>query len=100
MSKALYEAWGPEGSLKAFVHYPANTYAEQHVELHDNSHSNTYGAYELARCIARGIADAGLPIARYLFPEKLTFMPSQPDPAARWYWPLSPMATATKPDGN
>ncbi len=101
MSKDLYEAWGPEGSLKAFVHFAANTFPGQTTELKDNSHFTTYGAYELARCVARGIADANLPIARYLLPEKLTFMPSQPDPVALWYWPLSPMAVTTAgPDGN
>ena len=26
MSKTLYEAWGEEKSVKAFVHYPANTF--------------------------------------------------------------------------
>jgi lysophospholipase L1-like esterase len=100
MSKALYEAWGPEGSEKAFVHYAANSFPGQSTEIKDNSHHNTYGAYELARCVVRGIAEANLPIARYLMPEKVMFVPSQPDPVALWYWPLSPLATTTRPDGN
>lgn len=100
MSKDLYEAWGPEGSQKAFVHYAANTFPGQTTELKDNTHFNTYGAYELARCIARGISGSRLPIARYLLPEKSNFLPNQPDPVAQWYWPLSPAAAAVIPDGN
>jgi hypothetical protein len=100
MSKMLYEAWGPEESEKAFVHYAANTFPGQTTELKDNTHFSTYGAYELARCIVRGISDVGLPIARYLLPEKLNFVPAQPDPVAQWYWPLSPLAITSKPDGN
>lgn len=100
MSKSLYEAWGPEGSQKAFVHYAPNTFPGQTTELKDNTHFNTYGAYELARCVARGMLESNLPIARYLLPEKANFMPTQPDPVAQWYWPLSPMASTIIPDGN
>jgi lysophospholipase L1-like esterase len=53
MSKVLYEAWGPVNSLKAFVHYPANTFPGQEKELKDDTHFNTYGAYEIARCIVK-----------------------------------------------
>ena len=42
MSKTLYEAWGPVNSLKAFVHYPANTFPGQTTELKDDTHFNTY----------------------------------------------------------
>jgi hypothetical protein len=34
---------------KALVHYPANTYPGQNEPLADNTHFNTYGAYELAK---------------------------------------------------
>jgi hypothetical protein len=53
MSKTLYEAWGPDKSIKAFVHYPANTFPGQIKKLEDNTHFNPYGAYELARCIVK-----------------------------------------------
>ncbi len=33
MSKIMYEAWGPQESIKAFVHFPANTYPGQTKEL-------------------------------------------------------------------
>jgi lysophospholipase L1-like esterase len=51
MSKILYEAWGPQKSLKAFVHFPANTFPNQKEELKDNTHFTSYGAYELANKI-------------------------------------------------
>ena len=38
MSKTMYEAWGPQESIKAFVHFPANTYSGQTKELKDNTH--------------------------------------------------------------
>lgn len=100
MSKALYEAWGPEGSEKAFVHYAANTFPGQTAELKDNTHFSTYGAYELARCVVRGIIEGGMDLGRYLIPGKISFMPSQPDPVTAWYWPLSPAPTLLIPEGN
>jgi lysophospholipase L1-like esterase len=100
MSKTLYEAWGPEQSIKAFVHYPANTFPGQNNALQDNTHFNPYGAYELARCIVKGIQDAKLPVARYLTKDALPFDPAHPDPVQNWYWPLSSFVTSIKPDGN
>lgn len=100
MSKTLYEAWGPEQSLKAFVHYPAHTFPNQETALADNTHFNPYGAYELARCVVKGMVAAGLPIASYLVKDKIAFDPTHPDPVAQFYWPLSPAVTAVKPDGN
>ena len=66
MSKILYEAWGPERSVKAFVHYPANTFPGQEKKLEDNTHFNTYGAWQIAKCIRKGIIDAKLDIAKFL----------------------------------
>lgn len=100
MSKTLYEAWGPEQSIKAFVHYPAHTFPGQDSALKDNTHFNPYGAYELARCVAKGIAHAKLGIAKYLVKEALPFDPAHPDPVKNWYWPMSTFVTGTKPDGN
>ena len=100
MSKTLYEAWGPEQSVKAFVHYPAHTFPGQDTELKDDTHFNPYGAYELARCVAKGIADAKLGIAGYLQKDALPFDPAHPDPVQKWYWPASAFVTGTKPDGN
>ena len=100
MSKVLYEAWGPEQSIKAFVHYPANTFPGQITELKDNTHFNTYGAWQIAKCITKGIRDAKLDIAKYLVKEVPAFDPAKPDPVEKWEWPLSILFASTKPDGN
>ncbi|WP_234734705.1 rhamnogalacturonan acetylesterase [Tellurirhabdus bombi] len=100
MSKVLYEAWGVEPSLKAFVHYPANTFPGQDKEIKDNTHFSTYGAYEIARCIAEGIRKSDLDLAKYLKADIPAFDPAKPDPIENWNWPLSPMMSAIKPDGN
>src|SRR3712207_7971597 len=51
----LFRSLGPEGSKKAFVFYPANTFPGQEKALADNSHFSNYGAYELARSVVEGI---------------------------------------------
>ena len=100
MSKILYESWGPEQSLRAFVHYPAGSFPGQTAALADNTHFSTYGAYELARCVVEAIKGSGLPLAGYLKKDIPAFDPARPDSYAAWYWPLSPLAATIKPDGN
>jgi hypothetical protein len=100
MSKTLYEAWGPEGSIKAFVQYPANTFPGQTKELKDNTHFNPYGAYELARCIVQSVKDQQLPFAKFLKKDIPAFNPASPDALEKWYWPLSSLMSSAKPDGN
>ncbi len=100
MSKTLYEAWGYEASLKAFVHFPANTFPGQTNELKDNTHFSTYGAYELAKCIVKGIKESNLPLKNYLKENLPSFNPANPDPIASFNLPASSFITTTKPDGN
>ena len=100
MSKTLYEAWGPEASVKAFVHYPANTFPGQKEALKDNTHFNSYGAYELARCIVQGLKGSKSGLASFLKKDIPVFDPAKPDPVEKWYWPMSPLIEAVKPDGN
>ncbi len=100
MSKIMYEAWGPERSVKAFVHYPANTFPGQDKKLEDNTHFNTYGAYEIARCIVQAIQDIKLPLAKNLKNNIPVFDPAKPDAVENWYWPQSILRAAVKPDGN
>ena len=100
MSKILYEAWGPDNSIRAFVHYPANTFPNQDKELKDDTHFNPYGAYELARCIVSALQKSNLPIKKFLNKNRTAFNPSNPDPIANWYWPASAMVSAVKPEGN
>ena len=55
MSGAFYESLGPEGSKSAFVHYPAGAYPGMPSDVADNTHFNPFGAFELARRVARAV---------------------------------------------
>ena len=100
MSKTLFEAMGPQGTLKAFVHYPAGTFPDQPKELKDDTHFNGYGAYQLAKCIVEGIKADKLALAKSLVPGLPAFDPARPDPADAWRLPASSLAPAVKPDGS
>ena len=98
MSKQLYEAWGPEKSLKAFVHFPANTFPGQDKKLEDNTHFSTYGAYELAKCVAAALAAS--PLKSIILPAFQQYDPSHPLPFEKFYLPMGSLVNAIKPDGN
>lgn len=100
MSKTLYEAWGPEASLKAFVHFPANTFPAQKTELKDNTHFTAYGACELAKCVVNGIKETVPALAAYLKKDLSPFDPAHPDPYLTWHLPPSAFIGTVKPDGN
>ncbi|RYZ28446.1 MAG: rhamnogalacturonan acetylesterase, partial [Chitinophagaceae bacterium] len=100
MSKTLYEALGPEKSIKAFVHFAANTFPNQPNELKDNTHFSTYGAYELAKCVVKGIQQNIPELAKYLKKDLPVFDPAKPDDVAKWNLPQSSFVGTVKPDGN
>jgi lysophospholipase L1-like esterase len=100
MSKTLYEAWGPERSVKAFVYFAANSYPNQPKEVKDNTHFSTYGAYELAKCVVIGIKQSIPDLAKYLKKDLRRFDPSHPDDFATWALPPSSFVGTVKPDGN
>ena len=100
MTKAFYEAMGPDNSKKAFVIYPANTYPGQTAEFKDNTHFNGYGAYEIAKCVIEGIKANKLGLTKYLIDGIAPFDPSHPDPFEQFSLPLSPKSSVVKPDGN
>ncbi len=100
MSKILYETWGEQKSLKAFVHYPANTFPNQDKKLEDNTHFSTYGAYELAKCIVSSIQQQKLPLTKFIKKEVKKYTPSLPLEFEKFYWPQSSFISAIKPDGN
>jgi lysophospholipase L1-like esterase len=95
MSKTLFEALGPDGSMKAFMHYPANAFPNQTEAISDDTHFNKYGAYELARCVAHGIRAAKLPIAKYLVKDVPDFDPAEPDAGTTFALPATPIPPKT-----
>ncbi|MGA2849835.1 MAG: rhamnogalacturonan acetylesterase [Terracidiphilus sp.] len=95
MSKTLFEAMGPDGSMKAFMHYPANAFPNQTEAISDDTHFNKYGAYELARCVTHGIRAAKLPVAKYLAKDVPDFNPAQPDAEATFNLPATPIPPKT-----
>jgi len=100
MSGKFFQAMGAEPSTKAFVHYPANTFPGQTQALKDDTHFNTYGGYELARCVVEGIRTSGLPLAKELSDDVKPFDPSRPDEVSAVDIPPSPASVAAKPEGN
>ncbi|CAH0246468.1 rhamnogalacturonan acetylesterase [Chryseobacterium sp. Bi04] len=100
MSKALFEAMGPGNSKKAFVYYPANSYPNQPDALADDTHFNTYGAYELAKCVVKSIVDQKLPLSQFISKNYKGFDLNKPDPVGKFHWTESIFMEALKPDGN
>ena len=95
MSKTLFEAMGPEGSMKAFMHFPANAYPNQTKAISDDTHFNSYGAYELARCIVRGIRRDNLPLKKFLTKDAGNFDPAHPDSQPGFHLPATPIPATT-----
>lgn len=100
MSKTVYEAWGPQESIKAFVHFPANTFPGQKTALADNTHFTPFGAYEIAQIILKGIRQSNLGLANFIKPGTPDYDPAKPGNYSSFYWPYSPSVAAAKPDGN
>lgn len=96
-TKTLFEALGYEDSKRALVHYPKEMYGK---ELADNTHFNTFGAYEVAKCVVMGMKELQLPFVEYLRDDWHDFDPAQPDDWQSFKWAPAPMTEATKPDGN
>lgn len=91
MSKTLFEALGPGASMKAFMHYPANSFPNQTEAINDDTHFNKYGAYELARCVVHGIRESKLPIRKLLSKDVPDFDPARPDALATFDLPATPI---------
>lgn len=91
MTKTLYETLGKDASTSAFVIYPANSFVGQTSPITDNTHFNTYGAYQLAKCIVQGIMQSQLQLVDYLTGDISDYDPAKPDPVDTFTWPLSPV---------
>ena len=100
MSTTFYEALGEEGSKRALVHYPANTFADQPKPLADNTHFNPFGAWEIAKMVIMGLKAMDSPLVRFLRPDWQDFNPAQPDAPNAFTWYTSAGAVPLKPDGN
>jgi lysophospholipase L1-like esterase len=92
MSLQLYRAMGATASEALFAAPPGKQI--------DNTHHNPYGAYVLARLVAQGLRDTGLPAAQYLAPDLGTVDPARPPGLERFGVPASPAGAADKPRGN
>lgn len=99
MTTTLFETLGEEGSKKALVHYPAGTFKGQDKALADNTHFNTYGANQVAKCVREGISEKLPELAKHLKPYE-KYSPSHPDDPETFYWPLSTFIKIEKPLGN
>ena len=100
MTRTFFEALGYEGSKKALVHYPANTFPGQDKPLADNTHFNPYGAYEVAKMVVMGMKQLQLPIIGELKTEWQDFDAAHPDDPDAFVWYQAQKQDVTKPDGN
>ncbi|PQO30744.1 rhamnogalacturonan acetylesterase [Blastopirellula marina] len=66
----------------------------------DGSHHNSYGSYEIARCVIHGIQEQLPELARHLRSNLPTFNPAEPDPFPAWNIPPSPHIDLTPPEGH
>lgn len=100
MTRDFFETLGFEGSKKALVHYPANTFPGQEKELADNTHFNPYGAYEVAKMVVMGMKLLQLPIMDDLRRDWQDYNPTQPDDPDAFVWYPSVKQDVKKPDGD
>lgn len=100
MSKTMYEAWGPELSKKAFVHYPANTFPGQTKPLADDTHFNSFGGFQICKCVLQGLIDIKSPLVKYIRKDFVSFDPAHPDDPNQFYVPPTPSISLEKPEGN
>lgn len=101
MSLQFYEALGEVGSTRAFVHYPANTFPGQDQPLKDNSHHNSYGAYELARAVVESIHRNIPGLAAHLAEDVTPYDLTVPDNPETLVIPPSPFPPSVqKLEGN
>lgn len=97
LTKTFFETLGYEDSKRALVHYPKEMYGR---ELADNTHFNSYGAYEVAKCVVMGMKQLNLPVVQYLRADWQDFNPAQPDDWKTFKWAPSRISENVKPDGN
>ncbi|MDQ8199642.1 rhamnogalacturonan acetylesterase [Pelagicoccus enzymogenes] len=88
-SRLLYEALESRGEGKA----------EQAFAPGDRTHHNNFGAYQIAKIVAQGIADSDLGLKAYLV-DGFSYDPANPDSLDQFAVPASPIATNLRPLGD
>ncbi|HLP01982.1 MAG TPA: rhamnogalacturonan acetylesterase [Opitutaceae bacterium] len=88
-SVAFYEALGPSRAPLAFS-----------AGGQDATHHNNYGAYQLAKCVAQALRDAGPELAALLSPDFEDFDPAHPDAPETFALPASPARSDAALRGN
>jgi lysophospholipase L1-like esterase len=91
MSQTFYAALGPQRSQAA---HPLNN-----GKL-DNTHHNNYGAMQLARLVALGLKQAGVPVAAQLRDDLGALDPARPLPPEQFRVAASPGFTNQRPLGD
>ena len=66
LSRAYFDSIGPEGTLAVFLHVPAGVYTAFPNGAADDTHFQEYGAIQIARILAGGIKDLGIPLSEYV----------------------------------
>lgn len=66
----------------------------------DGTHHNSYGSYQLARRVVKGIRQNKLDLVKHIVDEYQGFYPAQPDPIDSFMVPASPMCSAEKSEGT
>lgn len=100
MTRTFFETLGEENSKRALVHYPKGTFPCQDKDLADNTHFNTWGAYEVSKMVVMGMKQLGLPLMSHLRSDWADYSPAQPDDFTKWLWYPAPIYESAKPDGN
>ena len=91
MSRALYEALGPEKAKALFPFFHDRA---------EGTHHNNYGAYEIAKCVVQAIRDDRQALAGSFLGDTAPFDPGHPDPPEGFVVPASPKASKEVPYGN
>ena len=100
MTRTFFETLGYENSKKALVFYAKGTFPGQDRELADNTHFNTFGAYEVSKMVVMGLKAIQSPLTENLRSDWTDFDPAQPDDFNKWNWAPSVIFETAKPDGN
>ena len=99
-TKIMYEAWGPETSKHALVHYPAGTWPGQDKAFADDTHFNPFGAMQIAKLVLKGIQEKVPALAGHVLSAFDGIDPAHPADWQSFKWANAVNSEVEKPDGN